>query len=141
LAVDVKRPDGSRTLLVPNIKEADTMDFARFFTAYEDLIKRVGANKLTPDDFSATTVSLTNPGMIGTVQSVPRLMAGQACIVGVGSIGYPAEFVGADPDSLAELGVGRVVTLTSTYGHRVIQGAESGEFLRTIDRLLLGEDG
>ena len=141
LAVDVKRPDGSRTLLVPNIKEADTMDFARFFTAYEDLIKRVGANKLTPDDFSATTVSLTNPGMIGTVQSVPRLMSGQAAIIGVGSIAYPAEYEGSDPHTLAELGVGKVVTLTSTYDHRVIQGAESGEFLRRMHDLLTGKEG
>src|SRR5579864_3535307 len=128
LAVDVKRDDGTRTLLVPNIKEADTLDFARFFSAYEDLIKRVGANKLTPDDFSGTVVSLTNPGTLGTMQSVPRLMNGQAAIIGVGAIGYPAEYEGADARMLAEHGVGKVVTLTSTYDHRVIQGAESGEF-------------
>src|SRR5260221_3084603 len=140
LAVDVKRPDGSRTLLVPNIKEADTMDFSRFFTAYEDLIKRVHANKLTPDDFSGTVVSLTNPGTIGTVQSVPRLMAGQSAIIGVGAIGYPAEYEGADARTLAELGVGKVVTLTSTYDHRVIQGAESGEFLRRVHDLLIGRE-
>jgi 2-oxoglutarate dehydrogenase E1 component len=141
LAVDVKRGDGSRTLLVPNVKRADEMDFARFFGAYEELIRKVQSGKLGPDDFAGTTVSITNPGMIGTVQSVPRLMSGQACIVGVGSIGYPAEFAGADPEALAEVGVGKVVTVTSTYDHRVIQGAESGEFLRTIERLLLGEEG
>jgi len=141
LAVDVKRDDGSRTLLVPNIKEADTLDFARFFNAYEDLIKRVGANKLTPDDFSGTVVSLTNPGTLGTMQSVPRLMGGQAAIIGVGAIGYPAEYEGADARMLAEHGIGKVVTLTSTYDHRVIQGAESGEFLRTVHDLLLGENG
>jgi 2-oxoglutarate decarboxylase len=140
LAVDVKRSDGSRTLLVPNIRRADTLDFAGFFAAYEELIRKVSTGKLGPDDFAGTTVSITNPGMIGTVQSVPRLMAGQACIVGVGSIAYPAEYAGADPETVAELGVGKVVTLTSTYDHRVIQGAESGEFLATINRLLLGED-
>ncbi|MGZ4209264.1 MAG: multifunctional oxoglutarate decarboxylase/oxoglutarate dehydrogenase thiamine pyrophosphate-binding subunit/dihydrolipoyllysine-residue succinyltransferase subunit [Actinomycetota bacterium] len=139
LAVDVKRDDGSRTLLVPNIKDADTLDFARFFASYEELIKKVGANKLTPDDFAGTTVSLTNPGTIGTVQSVPRLMAGQAAIIGVGRIGYPAEYEGADPQTLAHIGVGKTVTLTSTYDHRVIQGAESGEFLRRVHDLLLGE--
>ncbi|HVL32856.1 MAG TPA: multifunctional oxoglutarate decarboxylase/oxoglutarate dehydrogenase thiamine pyrophosphate-binding subunit/dihydrolipoyllysine-residue succinyltransferase subunit, partial [Actinomycetota bacterium] len=117
------------------------MDFARFFAAYEELIRKVRANDLTPDDFSGTTVSLTNPGMIGTVQSVPRLMAGQAAIIGVGAIGYPAEFEGSDERTLAEIGVGKVVTLTSTYDHRVIQGAESGEFLRRIHQLLLGENG
>ncbi len=140
LAVDVQRGDGTRTLLVPNIKQADTLDFAGFFAAYEQLVRNVAAGKLTPDDFAGTTVSITNPGMIGTVQSVPRLMAGQACIVGVGSIAYPAEYAGADPETLAELGVGKVLTLTSTYDHRVIQGAESGEFLATIHRLLLGEE-
>ncbi len=140
LAVDVKRSDGSRTLLVPNIKAADTLDFAGFFAAYEELIRKVNTGKLGPDDFAGTTVSITNPGMIGTVQSVPRLMAGQACIVGVGSIAYPAEYAGADPETLAELGVGKVVTLTSTYDHRVIQGAESGEFLATIHRLLTGQE-
>jgi len=140
LAVDVKRSDGSRTLLVPNIKAADTLDFAGFFAAYEELIRKVNTGKLGPDDFAGTTVSITNPGMIGTVQSVPRLMAGQACIVGVGSIAYPAEYAGADPETLAELGVGKVVTITSTYDHRVIQGAESGEFLATIHRLLTGQE-
>src|SRR3954451_11751623 len=141
LAVDVKRNDGSRTLLVPNVKGATELDFAGFFHAYEELIRKVTTGKLGPDDFAGTTVSITNPGMIGTVQSVPRLMSGQACIVGVGSITFPAEYAGADPETIAELGLGKVVTLTSTYDHRVIQGAESGEFLRTMERLLLGEDG
>ncbi len=141
LAVDVKRADGSRTLLVPTIKQADTKDFAGFFAAYEELIHKVTTGKLTPDDFTGTTVTITNPGMIGTVQSVPRLMAGQACIVGVGAIGYPAEFEGADPEALAEVGVGKVMTLTSTYDHRVIQGAESGEFLSRVHDLVVGEDG
>jgi 2-oxoglutarate dehydrogenase E1 component len=139
LAVDVKRDDGSRTLVVPNIKGADAMTFAGFFAAYEDMIKKVGANKLTPDDFANTTHTITNPGMIGTVQSVPRLMSGQSAIIGVGAIGYPAEYEGSDPATLADIGVGKVVTLTNTYDHRVIQGAESGEFLRKIHRLLLGE--
>ena len=140
LAVDTRRPDGSRTLLVPNIKQADTLDFAAFVRAYEDIIRRVKANKLTVDDFAGTTVTITNPGTIGTVMSVPRLMAGQAAIIGVGSIGYPAEWQGASPEHLADLGIGKVITLTSTYDHRVIQGAESGEFLAKVHALLLGED-
>ncbi|MDQ3991057.1 MAG: multifunctional oxoglutarate decarboxylase/oxoglutarate dehydrogenase thiamine pyrophosphate-binding subunit/dihydrolipoyllysine-residue succinyltransferase subunit, partial [Actinomycetota bacterium] len=141
LAVDVARPDGGRTLLVPNIRSADDLDFAGFFDAYEDLIRKVRSNRLTPDDFAGTTATITNPGMIGTVQSVPRLMAGQSVIVGVGAIGYPAEFEGSDPEALADFGVGKVLTLTSTYDHRVIQGAESGEFLQRVHGLLLGEDG
>ena len=141
IAVDVLREEGSRTLLVPNIKEADRLDFAEFWSAYEDLMRKTSGNKLTPDDFAGTTVTITNPGMIGTVQSVPRLMAGQAVIIGVGAIDYPAEYQGADPEALAEIGVGKVVTLTSTYDHRVIQGAESGEFLGVVHDLLLGEEG
>jgi 2-oxoglutarate decarboxylase len=141
LAVDVKREDGSRTLLVPNIRAAETLDFGGFLSAYEDMIHRVDENRLTPDDFAGTTVTITNPGMIGTVQSVPRLMSGQSAIVGVGSIAYPAEYAGADPATLADVGVSKVVTLTSTYDHRVIQGAESGEFLRVVNELLLGSDG
>jgi 2-oxoglutarate dehydrogenase E1 component len=141
LGVDVKRKDGTRSLLVPNIKSADALDFASFFAAYEDLIRKVQTNKLSPDDFIGTTVTITNPGMIGTVQSVPRLMAGQAAIIGVGAVGYPAEYQGADPQKLAEIGVGKVLTLTSTYDHRVIQGAESGEFLGRVHHLLIGEDG
>jgi len=140
LAVDVKRPDGSRTLLVPNLKQADTLDFGGFLRAYDEVIKKVRANKLTVEDFAATTVTITNPGMIGTVMSVPRLMAGQAAIVGIGSIDYPAEYQGAGPESLADMGVGKVITITSTYDHRVIQGAESGEFLDRLHTLLLGED-
>ncbi|MDQ4131185.1 MAG: multifunctional oxoglutarate decarboxylase/oxoglutarate dehydrogenase thiamine pyrophosphate-binding subunit/dihydrolipoyllysine-residue succinyltransferase subunit, partial [Actinomycetota bacterium] len=140
LAVDVKRPDGTRALLVPNIKNAETLGFAAFHRAYEEMIDKVNRNKLTPEDFAGTTVTITNPGMIGTVQSVPRLMAEQAAIIGVGSIAYPAEFAGADPDTLAELGIGKVLTLTSTYDHRVIQGALSGEFLARVEHMLLGHE-
>jgi 2-oxoglutarate decarboxylase len=141
LAVDVQKKDGSRTLLVPNIKAADTLNFAAFFAAYEDLIRKVRSGKIGPDDFAGTTCSLTNPGMIGTVSSVPRLMPGQGFILGAGSIGFPAEYEGADPQTLARVGVSKVVTLTSTYDHRVVQGAESGEFLRWIHQLLLGAEG
>ncbi|MFZ4515841.1 MAG: multifunctional oxoglutarate decarboxylase/oxoglutarate dehydrogenase thiamine pyrophosphate-binding subunit/dihydrolipoyllysine-residue succinyltransferase subunit, partial [Acidimicrobiia bacterium] len=141
LAVDVTKSDGTRTLMVPNVKHADSLDFAAFFHAYEDLIRKVRTNALTLDDFAGTTGSVTNPGMIGTVHSVPRLMPGQGFILGVGAIEYPAEYQGADPSALAQIGVSKVVTLTSTYDHRVIQGAESGEFLRAIHELLLGEHG
>ncbi len=141
LAVDVQKPDGSRSLLVPNLKGAEQLSFAGFHSAYEDLIRRVRANKITPEDFANTTVTITNPGMIGTVHSVPRLMPGQGVIVGVGAIEHPAEYQGADPAVLAQIGVSKVTTLTSTYDHRVIGGAESGEFLRTIHGLLLGESG
>jgi multifunctional 2-oxoglutarate metabolism enzyme len=140
LAIDQQKSDGSRTLLVPNIKNADALDFAAFHAAYEDLIRRARANKLTVDDFAGTTVSLTNPGTIGTLHSVPRLMPGQGVIVGVGAITYPPEYEGADPQTIAEIGVSKTVTLTSTYDHRIIQGAESGEFLATIHDLLLGGD-
>ena len=141
LAVDVEKKDGSRTLLVPCIREADTLDFKDFWLAYEELIKKVRTNKIGVDDFGGVTVSLTNPGTIGTVHSVPRLMPGQGAIIGVGAIDYPAEYQAADPRTLAELGVSKVITLTSTYDHRIIQGAESGLFLQRVHRLLLGEDG
>jgi 2-oxoglutarate dehydrogenase E1 component len=140
LAVDVQRRDGTRTLLVPNIKDAGRLDFAGFWAAYEDVIRRTRSGALKPDDFAGTTVSLTNPGTIGTIMSVPRLMPGQGVIVGTGAIDYPTEYRGADPDTLAALGVGKVMTVTSTYDHRIIQGAESGEFLDRIFSLLSGED-
>src|SRR4029079_16596154 len=129
------------SLLVPNIKNADTLDFAGFHAAYEELIRKARGNKLTPDDFAGTTVSITNPGTIGTLHSVPRLMPGQGLIVGVGAINYPPEYEAADPQTLAELGVSKIVTLTSTYDHRIIQGAESGEFLAAMHDLLVGGDG
>jgi len=140
LAVDVRREDGSRTLLVPNIKGANRLDFAGFWAAYEDVIRRVRSNRLGPDDFTGTTVTLTNPGTIGTQLSVPRLMPGQGLIVATGRVDYPSEYQGADPAALAHLGVGKVVGVTSTYDHRVIQGAESGELLAKIEDLLLGRD-
>ena len=130
LAIDLQRPDGTRTLMVPNVKQADALDFASFRAAYEDLVQRTRAGKLTADDLAGTTVTITNPGTIGTMHSVPRLMPGQGVIVGVGAIVFPPEYESADPQTLAELGVGKVVTLTSTYDHRIIQGAESGELLR-----------
>ena len=141
LAVDVDKGDGTRTLVVPCIRDADTLDFRSFWAAYEDLIRKVRTNKLTADDFAGVTITLTNPGTIGTVHSVPRLMPGQGAIIGVGAIDYPAEYQAADPRMLAQLGVSKVVTLTSTYDHRVIQGAESGMMLKRAHALLLGEDG
>ncbi len=141
LAVDVARADGTRSLLVPVIRDADTMDFRTFLLAYEDLIRKVHSSKATPDDFAGVTATLTNPGTLGTVQSVPRLMPGQGVIVGVGAIGYPAELQAADPRSLAALGVGKVVTVTSTYDHRIIQGAESGLFLSHVAESLMGSHG
>ena len=141
LAVDVDKGDGTPSLVVPVVKDASAMDFAEFLAAYEEIIRKVKANKLTLDDFQGANVTLTNPGTIGTVQSVPRLMPGQGVIVGVGSIDYPAEFEGADRKNLSSLGVSKVVTVTSTYDHRIIQGAESGLFLKRVHELLLGEHG
>jgi len=141
LAIDIPKPDGSRALLVPNIKKSQRLNFAEYLNAYEDLVKRARDGKLTAEDFSGTTVSLTNPGGIGTVHSVPRLTKGQGCIVGAGALDYPAEFQGMSEEHLANLGISKVITLTSTYDHRVIQGAGSGEFLRIINELLLGERG
>jgi len=140
LAIDLAKPDGTRQLLVPNIKRAETMDFAQFWTAYEDLVRRARGGALGADDFAGTTISLTNPGTIGTVHSVPRLMVGQGTIIGVGAMDYPAEFQGSSEEQLARLGVSKVLTITSTYDHRIIQGAQSGEFLRIVHQKLLGED-
>ena len=138
LAVDVQRPDGTRNLLVPVIRDADTMDFRAFLLAYEDLVRKVHNASFGADDFVGATVSLTNPGTLGTVQSVPRLMPGQGAIFGVGALGWPAGFESADPRALAELGVGKVMTITSTYDHRIIQGAESGLFLKYVAECLTG---
>ncbi|MFV0285516.1 MAG: multifunctional oxoglutarate decarboxylase/oxoglutarate dehydrogenase thiamine pyrophosphate-binding subunit/dihydrolipoyllysine-residue succinyltransferase subunit [Demequina sp.] len=141
LAIDLAKPDGSRQLLVPNVKDADAMDFAQFWSAYEDVVKRARAGALQAADFQGTTITLTNPGTIGTVHSVPRLMQGQGTIIGVGAMDYPAEFQGASIDTVTRLGVSKVMTLTSTYDHRVIQGAQSGEFLAAVHKKLLGLDG
>jgi multifunctional 2-oxoglutarate metabolism enzyme len=141
LAIDVRKDDGSRQLLVPSIKAAERMDFRQFWTAYEDVVRKARTGKLAVDDFAGTTISLTNPGTIGTEHSVPRLVTGQGCIVGVGAMEYPATYQGASDETLARLAISKTVTLTSTYDHRIIQGAQSGEFLRVIHELLLGEQG
>ncbi len=141
LAIDVAKEDGTRQLLVPSIKSAEAMDFAHFWTAYEDVVRKARNNKLTVEDFQGTTISLTNPGTIGTVHSVPRLMAGQGTIIGVGSLDYPAEWQGASQETLNRNAVSKILTLTSTYDHRIIQGAQSGDFLRIVHQLLLGENG
>ncbi|GAA1475554.1 multifunctional oxoglutarate decarboxylase/oxoglutarate dehydrogenase thiamine pyrophosphate-binding subunit/dihydrolipoyllysine-residue succinyltransferase subunit [Corynebacterium felinum] len=139
LAIDLPQKDGTRALVVAAIKECEKLDFATFVEKYEDIVKRGREGKLTMDDFSGVTVSLTNPGGIGTRHSVPRLTKGQGTIIGVGSMDYPAEFAGASQDRLAELGVGKLVTITSTYDHRIIQGAESGEFLRSMSQLFVDD--
>src|SRR5438876_6758270 len=141
LAVDVQRQDGSRMLLVPVIRDADRLDFAAFRDQYETLVAKARTGKLVADELSGATIVLTNPGGIGTVASVPRLMKGQGTIVATGAIGYPPEFSAIAESGLRQLGVSKVMTMTSTYDHRVIQGAESGEYLRRIDELLSGADG
>ncbi len=140
IAVDIERKDGSRSLMVPAIKGSDGLDFASFHSYYEELIKKTRESKLTADDFQGTNISLTNPGGIGTISSVPRLLSGQSAIIATGSIAYPPEWAHAGPDRIKQLGVSKVMTMTSTYDHRVIQGAESGSFLRRIEQLLQGED-
>ena len=138
LAIDLPRSDGTRQLLVPSIKNCETLDFAQFWAAYEDMVKKARSGSLTVEDFAGTTITLTNPGTIGTNHSVPRLMQGQGAIIGVGSMEYPPEFQGSDPDKLSDMCVSKVMTLTSTYDHRVIQGAQSGQYLgpaaRSADR-------
>ncbi len=141
IAVDVERSDGSRSLVVPCIRSADELSFAGFLHAYEDLVRKVRSNKLSVDDFAGVTATITNPGTLGTTQSVPRLMPGQGAIIGIGSLAYPAEYAAADPGALVELGLSKVVTLTSTYDHRIIQGAESGLFLTRVHELLVGGRG
>ena len=138
IAIDIPKPDGTRSLVVPGIKRADTMEFGEFLVAYEDVVARGRGNKLVAADYAGNTISLTNPGGIGTEHSVPRLMRGAGTIVGAGALEYPAEFQGSSPVTLAELGIGKTITLTSTYDHRVIQGAGSGEFLKKIHERLIG---
>ena len=141
IAIDMPKPDGTRGLVVPGIKRAQHMGFADFLVGYEDVVKRARDGALAADDFSGNTISLTNPGGIGTEHSVPRLMRGQACIIGAGALEYPAEFQGSSKRTLADLGIGKTITLTSTYDHRVIQGAGSGEYLKKVHELLIGGDG
>jgi multifunctional 2-oxoglutarate metabolism enzyme len=138
LAIDLPGRNGQRSLVVVSIKGCENMNFAQFWSAYETMVHKARTGALTGDDFTGTTISLTNPGTLGTNHSVPRLMQGQGAIVGVGAMEYPAEFQGASEERLAEIGVSKIITLTSTYDHRIIQGAESGEFLRRVHGLLLG---
>jgi 2-oxoglutarate decarboxylase len=138
LAVDSERKDGSRFLVVPVIKNAATLNFAEFRRAYEELVAKARDNKLGADDLQGASFTLTNPGGIGTVASVPRLMMGQGAIVAAGAIGYPPGFTGANVQSLQQLGVSKIMQMTNTYDHRVVQGAQSGEFLKYVDELLQG---
>jgi 2-oxoglutarate decarboxylase len=138
LAVDSERKDGSRFLVVPVIKNAATLNFAEFRRAYEELVAKARDNKLGADDLQGASFTLTNPGGIGTVASVPRLMMGQGAIIAAGAIGYPPGFTGANVESLQQLGVSKIMQMTNTYDHRVVQGAQSGEFLKYVDELLQG---
>ncbi len=140
LAIDVERKDGSRSLVVPNVKRSQSLDFAQFLKAYNDVVRKARSNTLEISDFEGTTISLTNPGTIGTIASVPRLMQSQGTIIATGQIDYSAEYSASDPTVLADLGISKVMTMTSTYDHRIIQGAESGAFLARVHELLIGTD-
>ena len=140
IAIDLEKKDGTRTLLVPNIKGANFMRFSEFLEAYDDKVERARTGKLAVADFQGTTISLTNPGTIGTVASTPRLMAGQSVIIATGAIEYPAEYQAMSPEALSQLGIGKAVNISSTYDHRIIQGAESGAYLARVHQLITGRD-
>src|ERR1043165_4591220 len=139
IAIDLEKKDGTRSLLVPNIKNANELRFSEFLRAYDDVVKRAREGKLQIPDFQGTTISLRNPGTIGTVASTPRLMAGQSAIIATGAIEYPAEYQAMAPEALSQLGISKAMTISSTYDHRIIQGAESGAFLARVHELLVGE--
>ena len=139
LAIDIERKDGSRSLIVPNIKKADTKSFSDFLKAYEDIVQRSRKGTIDPSEFLETTITLTNPGTIGTVSSVPRLMSGQGAIIATGVIQYPAEYQAMSPQTISTLGISKIMNITSTYDHRIVQGAESGLFLKEVHDLLTGE--
>src|SRR5699024_4897353 len=140
LAIDLAKPDGTRQLLVPSIKNAQAMNFYEFWREYEDIVKRARANKLTLDDFMGTTSTLTNPGTIGTVHSVPRLMEGQRTIIGARAMDYPAEVQGASTDTIATRRTSQVLSRTTTDNQLIIQDAPSGEYMRITYNKLLGKD-
>ncbi len=140
IAIDLEKKDGTRSLLVPNIKKANSFGFSEFLKAYDDVVTRARGGKLQIADFQGTTISLTNPGTIGTVASTPRLMAGQSVIIATGAIEFPAEYQSIHPSILPQLGISKAITISSTYDHRIIQGAESGAFLARVHELLLGKD-
>src|SRR4029079_14219488 len=140
VAVDLVKKDGTRSLLVPNIKNANTLTFSEFLRAYDDVVKRAREGKLQIPDFQGTTISLTNPGTLGTVASTPRLMVGQSLIIATGAIEYPAEYQAMAPEALSQLGISKAITISGTYDHRIVQGAESGAFLARVHELILGED-
>jgi len=139
IAIDLAKKDGTRTLLVPNIKGATKLSFSQFLQAYDDVVKRAREGKLQIPDFQGTTISLTNPGTLGTVASTPRLMAGQSLIIATGAIDYPAEYQATAPEALSQLGISKAITVSSTYDHRIVQGAESGAFLARVHELIIGE--
>ena len=128
-------------MLVPNIKSANKLSFIEFWKAYENIVTQSRKGTIDPSDFYGTTVTLTNPGTIGTVSSIPRLMIGQGTIIATGAIQYNAEYQAMSASTISSLGISKVMNITSTYDHRIIQGAESGMFLSEINDLLLGKDG
>ena len=139
IAIDIAKKDGTRSLIVPNIKNAETLSFSQFLNAYDDVVHRGRQGKLQVSDFQDTTVSLTNPGTLGTVASTPRLMAGQSLIVATGAIEYPAEYQAMAPEGLSQLGISKAIGISSTYDHRIIQGAESGAFLARVHEFIIGK--
>lgn len=139
IAIDIEKKDGSRTLFVPNIKGANRMNFAEFLESYNDKVKRARSNQLQISDFQGTTVSLTNPGTLGTVSSNPRLMSGQSLIIATGAIEYSAQYQAMMPETLSQIGISKILTISSTYDHRIVQGAESGLLLARIHEYILGE--
>ncbi len=140
IAIDIERKDGTRSLIVPNIKNVNYMTFEEFYKEYDDIVARSRKGLIDPSEFLGTTITLTNPGTIGTITSIPRLMNGQGTIIATGAIQYPAEYQAMSPSTISTLGISKVMNISSTYDHRIIQGAESGLFLKEIHELLLGNN-
>jgi pyruvate dehydrogenase E2 component (dihydrolipoamide acetyltransferase) len=122
-------------LIVPVVKGADERNLVGLARGINDVVSRARSKKLSPDDLTGGTFTITNPGPFGSIISVPVIPRGQAAILGFEAI--EKRVVVTDDDALAIRSRG---FLSLSWDHRVIDGAEASRFLSRLKEHVEGTD-
>ncbi len=128
----------SGNLIVPVIKNADTMNLVGLTKAVNDLANRARNNKLTPDDIAGGTYTVTNVGTFGNVMGTPIINQPQVAIMAVGAIRKKPAVIETEYGDM--IGVRQFMFLSHSYDHRVVDGALGGSFVKKVADFLEGFD-
>ncbi len=125
---------GNGDLIVPVIKNADSLNLVGMAKAVNDLANRARENKLKPDDIQGGTYTVTNVGTFGSIMGTPIINQPQVAILALGAIRkVPAVIETPEGDFI---GIRYKMFLSHSYDHRVVNGALGGQFVQRVAQYL-----